>query len=397
VAAILQWLLALVAAAVFVVWILRLILLVRSLRVDPRVRAGASGSRPDPAPLVSVVIPARDEESNISECLESIRAQDYPNLEIIVVDDRSTDRTAEIVEAAAREDPRIRLIRKDHLLSGWTGKTHALWVGSREARGKYLLFIDADTRHHPSNLTSMVAYVHGSGADMVTLNVGLITRTFWERVLQPILGGMFMMHFPPAKIADPNHKLAFGNGQYIFVRRSSYDDVGGHEAVKQYLLEDIALAKLLKGRGYKTVLAYGSEISRTRMYTNFADIWRGWVRIFYEGFDRRATTLGAYFVLGIVFSILPFVVLGVGLYGLVAGSGAVVYWLMVVFTAASMALKWAVLRILYSIVRCPPVYLWLHPVAGVISLGILASALAKLFSKTGTTWRGTVYDERRAA
>ncbi|MEO6809404.1 MAG: glycosyltransferase family A protein, partial [Isosphaeraceae bacterium] len=166
-------------------------------------------------PLVSAIIPAKDEEATLAACLETVAAQSYPNLEILIADDRSTDGTAEIAQRFVETDPRARLITIDDLPPGWTGKNHALQVASGESRGEWLWFLDADTRHAPDSLSIMMEYARSQGAAMASLVPEMRCETFWERAVQPLMGIVLMRSFPLFLVNRDHSPHAFANGQYI--------------------------------------------------------------------------------------------------------------------------------------------------------------------------------------
>jgi glycosyltransferase involved in cell wall biosynthesis len=246
--------------------------------------------RPGPdedLPWVTAIIPAKDEESTLAECLASACAQSYPRLEILVVDDRSTDRTAEIAREFAARDGRVRLISVHHLPLGWTGKNHALHLACAQARGEWLWLIDSDTRHHPDSLAIVYAYAQRTGAALASLVPEMRCETFWEKVLQPLEGIVLMRSFPLFRVNDDRSAMAFANGQYILISRAAYDASGGHEAVRDRFVEDIYMAKRVKALGMPLRVAIGTEISSTRMYTSLGQIVRGWSRILYDALGRR--------------------------------------------------------------------------------------------------------------
>ncbi len=177
----------------------------------------------------------------MAECLDSVRAQTYPNYEILVVDDRSVDDTAAIARRYAEIDPRIRLISIDHLPHGWTGKTHALHMTAQHARGDWFWFLDADTRHHPDSLSIMFQYATSKNAVLASLIPRMRCETFWENVVQPLAGIVLMRSFPPFLVNWDRWPLAFANGQYILVERAAYEAAGGHQAVRDRFVEDIHL------------------------------------------------------------------------------------------------------------------------------------------------------------
>lgn len=238
------------------------------------------------APRVSAIIPAKDEEAFIADCVHSVRAQSYPNLEILVADDRSEDGTGAIARAIAAEDPRVRVITIERLPEGWTGKTHALHVAAGEASGEWLWFLDADTRHTPDSLSIVMEYARQHRAALASLLPEMRCETFWERVVQPLMGIVLMRSYPLFRVNDDVARVAFANGQYILVERSAYEAAGGHEAVRDRFVEDIYLAKRVKALGHPIRTAIGTEISSTRMYTSLPQIVRGWSRILYDALGR---------------------------------------------------------------------------------------------------------------
>ena len=174
-------------------------------------------------PLVSVILPAKDEETNVSDCLLSLCGQSYPNLEILVVDDRSSDRTGDIARELAAGDPRIRVLTIDHLPPDWTGKTHALDQAVPLVGGEWLLFVDADTLHAPDSLAVLMEHARAQGAALVSLLPELRCETFWEDVVQPMGGITLLQSFPPQAIHNVRSRIAFANGQYILIKRSAYE------------------------------------------------------------------------------------------------------------------------------------------------------------------------------
>ena len=195
-------------------------------------------------PLVSVLVPAKDEERSIGDCLRSLLRQDYARLEILVVEDRSTDRTAELVRTFAASDARVRLLQVADLPPGWTGKTHALDVAQREARGEWLLFVDADTQLAPTCVSALLHDAVTRGADLESVLPSFETSSFWESVVQPFAGACLMVLFPLSRVNDARRRdLAFANGQFLLIRRRAYDTIGGHAAVRDKFVEDVHLAR----------------------------------------------------------------------------------------------------------------------------------------------------------
>jgi len=381
-------------AMVAALWSYRYFVLVFAMSRDPHLRADTHAEMPSDTPLVSVIIPARNERENIGRCIDSVLAQTYPNIEIIIADDRSTDGTDEIVEAISREHPNVTLLKITELPAGWTGKCHALWRARREARGQWLCFVDADTCLAPQNLHQVVCECRAQRIDMFTFIPRQVCRSFWEKMLQPSLGGIFMIRFSLSRINAPGSVVAFANGQYIFIAAELYDKVGGHKAVRDRLLEDIALARVVKGAGGRLRVSYGKDIISCRMYGTFGQLTSGWRRILFAGFDGRSWRLLRVLVMTAIFSVLPFFVLVGSIIALIAYGASPTLLALVVLSAASHLMLLGAFRGLRRVTDISPWLLVLYPVAGVISLGVIGSAIRLSLSGGGIEWRGTVYAGR---
>jgi glycosyltransferase involved in cell wall biosynthesis len=229
-------------------------------------------------PIISVIVPARNEEASLADCLESLVTQSGVSFEIIVVDDHSTDRTREIAESVSSRYGNVRVIEAGPLPEGWTGKNNAVAAGTRAARGEWLLFTDADTVHLPGSLARALAEAQENNADMLSYSPEQIAVSFWERAILPVVFAELARQYPPAKVSDPSSPIAAANGQYILIRRETYDAVGGHVAIASEILEDVALAGAVKSSGCKIRFRYAADAVRTRMYRNFAQLREGWTK-----------------------------------------------------------------------------------------------------------------------
>lgn len=242
-------------------------------------------------PFVSVLVPARNEESKIGRCLDSLLAQDYPNYEIVVIDDRSTDRTGEIIEAYARRDSRIKFVKGKDAPDGWIGKCNALAHAVGYASGDWYIFTDADTCHTKNSVKDAVSYAVSNKADLVSFIPMQELGSFWERLIMPVLLNSFLLGDPFHAVNNPNAKLAYAYGQYIICRRSSYDAVGGHQSVRDEIVEDHAIGRVFKDKGYKILVADGNTLYSVRMYTNLETMWQGWTKNLYSLIDSRVGNL----------------------------------------------------------------------------------------------------------
>ena len=233
------------------------------------------------APLkLSVIIPARNEEDCIGDCLRSLVTQSEPgwqlgrDWEIIVVDDNSSDRTHEIVASF----PDVTLRYAPALPKGWTGKANAVLAGAKAAQGEWLLFTDADTIHQPGHVSLAVVEAERHNVAMLSYSPRQIVTGIWQRALMPLVFSELAVTYPPAKVSDPETHLAAANGQFLLVRRDVYFRIGGHEAVKDAVLEDVELANIIKRRKLGLRFRYAPEAVSTRMYRSFGAMFEGWTK-----------------------------------------------------------------------------------------------------------------------
>jgi chlorobactene glucosyltransferase len=360
-------------------------------------------SPPTDAPLISVCVPARNEERNIRACVESLLAQDYPDFEVIVLEDRSSDATPEILVNLAkignlRKVP-FKVIPGSDLPTGWAGKPHALFQASAAARGAlgaWLCFVDADTFLSPTTLSSCYTKAIESKADMFTIMTFQILGSFWERVIMPIVMSALSVGFSPRKVNDPKTKDAIANGQFILIKRSVYDAIGGHERIKDQIVEDKAIAEQVKWNGYRLIVADGYSVARTRMYTSLPEMWEGWTKNIYLGLrdQRSLMLLGAFgaFILLVAALVLPLWPL-LGLFWYVQGGG----WLALTVILQSLIL-WAV--IIYARARVAigmgisPWYAFTLPLGATIFAAMMFTSTWKVVSGKGVVWKGRMYKSK---
>lgn len=225
-------------------------------------------------PVVSVIIPARNEADCLGQCLASLVNQSAVVFEILVVDDHSTDRTGEI----ARSFPGVQVLEAVPLPSGWTGKSNALHCGVQLARGSWLLFTDADTTHKPGSLTRALAEAQERGADFLSYSPQQEVRSLLEKAVMPLIFAELATTYRPAEVSDPKSAAAAANGQYILVARRAYEAAGGHAAVAGVILEDVALARRVKESGGRIFFRYGGDQVSTRMYRTPIQLIEGWTK-----------------------------------------------------------------------------------------------------------------------
>ena len=225
-------------------------------------------------PAVSVIIPARNEEACLGACLESLVGQSGVDMELIVVDDDSTDRTRQIAESFAG----VKVIDPPPLPDGWTGKNNAVAAGARASRGNWLLFTDADTVHRPSSLARAVAEAREKKAALLSYSPEQEVHGLWEKAAMPVIFAELATTYRPSRVSDAASSAAAANGQYLLISREAYEAVGGHAAVACSLLEDVDIARAVKRSGRKILFRYGADAVRTRMYRSFPQMCEGWTK-----------------------------------------------------------------------------------------------------------------------
>jgi chlorobactene glucosyltransferase len=349
--------------------------------------ASAIGTPEAEWPCVSIIIPARDEERNIRSCVASLLAQRYPSFEVIVVDDASSDATPRILAELQRIHPegaRLRIERVRELPSGWAGKPHALHVGTRVARGEWLLFTDADTRHAPGALSAAVQIARARKLDLLSFGTQQEAPDFWSRVLMPMAYLGISMMYAPAAVNDPDSPVAIANGQYILIRRAAYDRLGGYAspALRGTVVDDRDLAVAVKRSGGHLALVDGRRYVRTRMYSSLREHWDGWSKNAYVG-SRGGPLFYLAMVAGLPLAAIgPFALLFHGLAHrdrTATATGALATGAVLAYRAR-----------LDGEMGVPRRYGLTHPLAGAVFTGILLRSLWRKLSGLGVVWRGRI-------
>jgi len=383
-----------ISSTAFVAGILIIIWLHSQYQLDIVVEPSVTSSA---FPLISVCVPARNEERNIRRCVETLLAQTYPNFEIIVLDDQSSDSTHEILRSIAVQNNRLNVLPGSDLPLGWAGKPHALTQAATVAHGEWLCFVDTDTFVTPDALAAVYAKAIETKADLFTILTKQIMLTFWERAVLPLVMLALSVGFSPRKVNDPKQKDAIANGQFIFIKRNVYNAVGGHGAIKGSIVEDKDLAVLVKGKGYRLIIADGRSVASTRMYTSLSEMWEGWTKNIYLGLidDQGLLLLGVFgvFLAFTAALLLPawmfwgvvLVVAGSGLEGSVVLIEVLLLWSHLIFWRV-LALRGMGIPVWYALTT--------QLGAGVFAAMMLTSAW-KVLSGVGVTWKGRTYSQRR--
>lgn len=288
-----------VEAGCAAVWAWAVGMALRDRQIAQRLMPPAAGTRSlgRPLPSVAVIVPARDEASNIGAWVDSVRRQTYPDLRVVIADDESSDGTSEVAAVHASGDPRFEILRCPAKPRGWTGKSWAAHAGAQRTSAEWLLFSDADMRMAPDTVTAAVEAAIRLDADALSLTTTLECGSLAEAIVMPVVACLIFAAYPICLIQDERFATALMWGGFMLVRRDAYDKAGGHEAIRAEIAEDRAMAERLKAFGYRVRLLDGSRLVRVRMYAGLASMWEGWRKNIFEGV-RRNPVLAALFVAG---------------------------------------------------------------------------------------------------
>ena len=340
--------------------------------------------------------PARNEEANIRRCVEALLSQDYPHYEVIVLEDRSSDGTSGILQELARRDQRLVILPGVELPAGWAGKPHALYQAAEIARGEWLLFIDADTFLTPNALSASLASAAKTGADLYTVMTEQITGSFWEKTVMPLVMTAISVGFSPSRVNDPTTRDAIANGQFILIKRSVYDAIGGHKKLHNLIVEDKAISEQVKWNGYRLIVADGRGVARTRMYTSFPQMWEGWTKNIYLGLSDRPALM-ALGVFGAFLALMAALALPLwpllGLVWLLNGGG----WLALMVILQAMLTWGAILFYRARVARqmgIPTWYALTTPLGAGVFAAMMGTSAWKVLSGKGVTWKGRLYDPK---
>ena len=338
-------------------------------------------------PFVSIVVPARNEAEHIETALVSLLQLDYPDYEVIAVDDRSEDDTGAIldrVEAEWRErgeasHHRLKVLHVTELPSGWLGKTHAMWQAGKHATGDWVLFTDADVIFRDDALRRAVVYAEWEQADHLVLFPTMIMKSPGERMMIAFFQSQFVFGHRPWKVADPKSRDSMGVGAFNLVRRMVYQNIGTYERLRLAVLDDMKLGELVKQEGYRQRVAFGRDLLKLRWVFGAMGMVRNLTKNFFAIFDYNAA-FAVLAIIGIMFvNVGPFV--GVWIAQGWVRAGFVAALVSIVAIYCGMAMRSDI----------SPFYVVLHPVGTTLfSYAVMRSVVLTLF-RGGVVWRGTLY------
>ena len=332
-------------------------------------------------PRVSIIVPARNEEAAIEPALRSLLALDYDNYEVIAVDDRSTDRTGEIMDSLQNNSPEslLKVIHHRELPSGWLGKTHAMWTAANQASGEWLLFTDADVMFKPESLRRALAYAEAEHADHVVLFPQMIMHSPGERMMIAFFQTLFVFGHRPWKVADPKTKDHMGVGAFNLVRRSAYEAVGTYKALCMEVVDDMKLGKVVKNAGFAQRNVFGGDLISIHWARGAMGIVNNLTKNFFAvlSFQRGRTVLSAF---GLLFLNLgPFL-----------GTWLAHGWMRLPY-AVALGSMFAIYVGMSRRSSVRPYYFLLHPVSTLLFTYTLLRSMFLALSNDGIVWRGTKY------
>jgi hypothetical protein len=353
---------------------------------------GPAPAQPPDGPLVSVLIPARNEAARLGSCLAGLAAQRYRSFEVIVVDDGSTDGTAELARGYAEQLPALDVIPGAALPEGWAGKCWACWQAAGQARGAWLLFLDADVLPAPELLAALVQRAEAGGLDLLTLLPQLRLGTAAEKIVLPAFFALLTTLYPLARVSDPRSPVAFANGPCLMLRRTVYDATDGHRAVRASILEDTDLGQRVKAAGYRIAAAHAPALIAVRMYDGWASLSEGLSKNAVAGYQSGGARS---FWVGARQSLVAFAP------GYLLLAGAALAWarpgaaLGLVLLAHGVALL-GVALLCWSVLaarryRLAPWWGALFPLGTAIYFGLAGWGLLRLRLGRGVTWKGRTF------
>ena len=347
------------------------------------------------APLVSILVPARNEEQRVLEpCIRSILAQDYGNFEVIAVDDRSTDSTGTILKTLAMSDERLRVIEGEELPRGWLGKPYAMQQALRHARGEWILATDADMIFDAAALRTALDRVLETNEDALTLIPRFEAGSFWERVMIPTWEWVFLMFMIFYRINDPKSDGAAAIGGFFLIRRTVLDRVGGYEELKNEVMEDVRLAAKIKRLGARLMIDRAPALIRTRMYTNFSEMWECSTKNWFSGvnfsFPLALACVVSMYLGGIAPPLIGLVSVLATVLGISAGLGPVI-----VAAASSWLLQVLLMAIASKRSEVSVIYALTAPLGLALIYAMLFDSSVRITTGRGVTWKGRrIYDRR---
>jgi cellulose synthase/poly-beta-1,6-N-acetylglucosamine synthase-like glycosyltransferase len=366
------------ATATLILTILAAIDLLRGNRTISALREVSPSNSPDP-PRVSIIVAARNEQRNICAALQSLLALEYPDYELIVVDDRSEDATGRILDDMAAGSARLKIIHVDELPSGWLGKNHALWVGSQRASGELILFTDADIVMEPTVLTRAVTFMEQKQLHHLAATPSMRMPSHFLDMFGVAFIIFFSLFSRPWKARDPNSRCHIGIGAFNLVDAEVYRQVGGHETIRLRPDDDVKLGKIIKQAGYRQDVAYAPDFLMVEWYATLREVVIGLEKNAFSGADYNIPLVLSGVIIHSLCSIWPFVAIFV--------THGAVQWIYLAVTALILLIVADSARFHHS----RPWHAVGYPLMSVFFIYILLRTMLLNLFQGGIRWRGTFY------
>jgi len=334
------------------------------------------------SPRVSIIVPARNEEDDIEQTLLRLLALDYDNYEVVAVDDRSSDRTGEIIGRLARSKDAhgiLKVISIEALPSAWVGKTHAMWTAAQQATGDWLLFTDADVQFKPDSVRRAIAYAEAERADHVVLFPRMIMKQPGEKMVTAFFLTLFVFGHRPWKVANPRTRDHMGVGAFNLIRRRVYESIGTYQALRMEILDDMKLGKVVKNAGYAQRNVFGADLISIRWAKSAMGMVNNLTKNFYAVMSFQwpralASCVGLAFL-----NLLPF-------FGALLAHG----WARLPY-AIALASMFSIYAGMSKQSDVPPYYFVLHPVSTILFVYTMLRSMIVTLGRGGVEWRGTFY------
>jgi glycosyltransferase involved in cell wall biosynthesis len=330
-------------------------------------------------PRISLIFAALNEEEKLPAALATLIELDYPNLEIIAVNDRSTDATPRILDEFASTHPRLKVVHIKDLPLGWLGKTHALQKAYEISTGEWLLFTDADVSFQPDTLRRCATLIRALKLDHLALFIGMEMVDFWERVLISFFGMSFNLAIQPHRVINPNSRAYIGVGAFQMARRTAYEASGTHRRLALEVIDDVKLGKIIKLGGYRSGVAIASDEVSVRWHAGLANVIRGVEKNFFAGAQFKVSQAILQIIALLCFNVAPTL-------GLIFAHG----WPRI-FAAVALLVPFGFLAGVDTVMRISPLYAFTLPLAALIFTYMLARSTVITLKQGGILWRGTFY------
>jgi chlorobactene glucosyltransferase len=381
--------LASIMAGIFGVWVYFLMYMTKSFRQSPMLESFDRASVTY-FPKVSVILPARNEGRYIARCLDSLLAQDYPNFEVIAINDSSTDRTSEIMKAYEANDLRVIHIDASPKPDGWTGKNWACYQGYLRAQGELLMFTDADTEHLPSAMSLAVGQIVSQNLEALTAVPRLICSDFWTKITIPALATFLHTRFSPLRVNDPNTKTGYFFGSFFIITRSTYRAIGTHEGVKEELVEDGALGSKVKASKFRMRMVRGEHYIDAAWARDLSMLWHSLRRLMIPLYHQdkigaHMMVLAVFFILFVPFASLPYLPIST-----FAGNASFQILLGLQISAIALIIATTAVQCRLAVFESPA-YAFAAPLSGALISFSFMSAIVDARKKGTVIWRDRQY------